>query len=279
LCLAGPPGSGLVRPPMKTRVRPLPLVLATVVVSSIAFAAGIPAHLQQARACRAAYAQARATSHDEAARRQIAVREEDCLVAANDAVIPALAGHPAADDQDATDVPGTIQTYRDASSAFCAVLSKKSAATEPGQRALELAECVAVREGELARLVDEYASGGGGAGVIASGTATCDEVLKTARGGDAEAWSNFVGCATAQMSAKVAAFVPDKGALGDPLAAFGNTSEQVSLTLGRTMEAGKAVCDVLAATYASPARRDAARLRCRAASAASVSKAVADHAG
>jgi hypothetical protein len=252
------------------------LVLAVVFVSSVAAAAtSLPAHRAQAAACRAAFTRASAAAHDEAARNSAAVREEDCLVQADDAVLPALSRGPA--DADELDAPTATQTYRDASAGFCAVLTEKNGSLE-AQRSLEHVQCVADRESELARLVDEYAAGGGGSTLILSGALSCDESLKAARApGESGAWSTFEGCAAAQANAKVSAFVP-KAAMGDPLAALGHTPEQIAMTLNKTFDAGRGVCEVLAATHANPTQREQVRARCRAAAVANVSKAVAEHA-
>jgi hypothetical protein len=255
--------------------RPGNLVLAAVFVSSAAAAAStVPVHRTQAAACRAGFARASAAAHDEAARTQAAAREEDCLVQADDAVLPSLARGPA--DSDELDAPTATQTYRDASAGFCAVLTEKNGSLE-AQRSVEHVQCTADRESELARLVDEYAAGGGGATMILSGAASCDESLKAAHApGDPGPWTTFEGCAAAQANAKVAALVP-KAALGDPLAALGHSSEQIAMTLNKTFDAGRGVCEILAATHANPAQKEQVRARCRAAAVANVSKAVAEH--
>jgi hypothetical protein len=260
--------------------RPL-LVLAVVLGSSVAAAAAtVAAHRAQAAACRAAFLRASATARDEPGRAGALAREEDCLVQTNDALLPALSqalSRTIVDGSDELDAPTTTQTYRDASSGFCAVLTEKSGSLD-APRSAERAQCTADRESELARLVDEYAAGGGGATAITSGTSSCDESLKAARsGGDFGPWTTFVGCATAQANAKVSAFVP-KAADGDPLGALGHSPEQIAMTLSKTFDAGKAVCDVLAATHAGATEREPVRARCRAAAAANVSKAVAEHA-
>jgi hypothetical protein len=254
------------------------LVLAVVFASSVAAAAtSVPAHRAQAAACRAAFSRASAGAHDEAARNSAAVREEDCLVQADDAVLPALSRPREPADADELDAPTATQTYRDASAGFCAVLTEKNGSLE-AQRSLEHVQCTADRESELARLVDEYAAGGGGSTMILSGALSCDESLRAARApGDSGAWSTFEGCAAAQANAKVSAFVP-KAATGDPLAALGHSPEQIAMTLNKTLDAGRGICEVLAATHANPAQREQVRARCRAAAVANVSKAVAEHA-
>jgi hypothetical protein len=260
--------------------RPRLLVLAVVLVSSTAAAAAtVPAHRAQAAACRAAFVRASAAAHDESGHTGASAREEDCLIQANDAVLPALSQAHAivVEGSEELDAPTTTQTYRDASSGFCAVLTETSGSLD-APRSAARAQCTADRESELARLVDEYAAGGGGTTAITSGASSCDESLKAARsGGDSGPWTTFVGCATAQANAKVSAFVP-KAADGDPLGALGHSPEQIAMTLSKTFDAGKAVCDVLASTHAGATEREQVRARCRAAAAANVSKAVAEHA-
>lgn len=251
------------------------LLVASVFVTSIAAAASsVPVHKAQAAACRVAFARERAAAHDDAAKANAAAREEDCLVEADNSVLSALA--PKSEADDAADPTDVVQTYRDASTGFCNVLTEKNGSLE-GQKSLEQVDCMAERESELARLVDEYAAGGGGATAIASGASACDDPLKGVHGGaEMGAWSSFEGCVTAQANAKVSAFVP-KRAVGDPLGVLGHSPEQIAMTLTKTFEAGTAVCDVLVGTHAS-AERDRVRGRCRAAAVANVSKAVEGHA-
>jgi hypothetical protein len=239
-------------------------------------ATSVPAHRAQAAACRAAFARASAAAHDDAARTSAAAREEDCLVTADDAVLPSLASHAPADADEGMDAPTATQTYRDASAGFCAVLTEKNGSLE-AQRSVDHVQCTADRESELARLVDEYAAGGGGATMILSGASSCDDSLKAAHAqSDSGPWTTFEGCATAQANAKVSALVP-KAAMGDPLAALGHSPEQIAMTLNKTFDAGRGLCDVLASTHAGQTQREQVRARCRAAAVANVSKAVGEH--
>jgi hypothetical protein len=252
--------------------------LAIYLLGSVALAAAtsIPAHKAQASVCRATYGRARAAKGDVQAHSDAARREEECLVEATDGVLPllsnasnaSLASQGAGED---IDVPNAIQTSRDASSAFCDVLSEKSADIEgPG---LARIACIADRESELAQLIDAYAVGGQPESIVATGVTRCDEPLKASRGNDPSAWALLTACASEHVKAKAAEFVP-KFADGDPLGTLAHTPEQIAGTFASVAHAGYGVCDVL--TAGQKKAPDALRVRCKAAVAASVARAVVD---
>jgi hypothetical protein len=256
-------------------MKPVPplLGLATQLVAVAALAASsIPGHQAEASSCRATSARARAAA-DERARSEAAPREEECLVQANDGVLPTLSRAAGA----SVDVPNAIQTHRDASASLCSVLSEKSAAIETSGHPFAKAQCVADRESELARLIDEYAVGGQPPGTVVTGFAACDDAFKAARAsGGATAWTTLASCAEAQVNAKVPDLVP-KVPDGDPLAVLGHPPEQIAMTLKAAMTAGNGVCDMLMATQAMAVpQKDMLRARCRAAVVANVAKAVSD---
>jgi len=249
------------------------LALATLLLASAALAASSTAgHQAQAAGCRAAAARAR-TAADERTRSEAAPREEECLVQADDGVLPTLARGAG----ESIDVPNAVQTHRDASSSLCAVLSEKGADIEGSGHPLARTQCVADRESELARLIDEYSAGGQPPSTVTTGLAACDEAFKAGkRNGEAAAWAALVPCAEGQVNAKVPSLVP-KVADGDPLALLSHPPEQIAMSLHAAIAAGNGVCDVLVATQAGPApRKELLRVRCRAAVIADVAKAVSD---
>jgi hypothetical protein len=250
------------------------LALATQLVAVAALAASsIAGHQAEAAGCRATSARARAAA-DERARSEAAPREEECLVQANDGVLPTLSRSAG----ESVDVPNAIQTHRDASASLCSVLAEKSAAAiETAGHPFAKAQCVADRESELARLIDEYAAGGQPPGTVVTGLASCDDAFKASRAsGGATAWTALVSCAEDKVNAKVPDLVP-KVPDGDPLAVLSHPPEQIAMTLHAAITGGNAVCDVLAATQAVPApQKDLLRVRCRAAVVANVAKAVSD---
>src|SRR5579871_272121 len=187
---------------MKTRAS---LALATLLFSTAALAASsVAGHQGQAASCRAVAARARSAS-DAKARSEGAARAEECLVQANDSVIPTLERMAG----DAVDVPNAIQTHRDASASLCAVLAEKSAEVEGSGHPLARAQCIADREAELARLIDEYAAGGQPPGSVTTGLPACDDAFKAGKSsGDAAAWAALVSCAEKQLDVKAADLVP-----------------------------------------------------------------------
>jgi len=233
---------------------------------SLAGAGSIPAHQGQVTACRSAYTRARTAAADTQARSDAARREEECLVDADDGVLPLLSRVAG----EAADVPNAVQTYRDAGGAFCGVLAEKSTDLEgPG---LARMQCVAERESELAQLIDAYAAGGQLPSSVTTSLAACDDEFKTKQAGkDPGAWDTLASCATDGAKAKAAAFVP-KFADGDPLGTLAHSPEQVAGTFASTIGAGNGMCDALASTQKGS--RDLVRGRCRAAVAANVAKAV-----
>jgi hypothetical protein len=242
----------------------LALACAVIAVQQAALAAApsIPAHQAQAATCRATFARASSAGSDVRTRVDAAARAEDCFVRANDAVIPLLSRGAG----EGAEAPNVVQTYRDASGSLCGLLAERSVELEaPAARA----QCVANRESELARLIDEYAPGGKAPHSILTGVVTCDDAFNAARAStDASAWSTLGTCAMGDVKTKARAFVPAV-ADGDPLGTLSHSPEQVAMLLDTSVAAGGAVCDLLAPTQAL------ARARCRVAIAANMAKAVA----
>jgi hypothetical protein len=252
------------------KLAPIGSTAAILVFGTIALAAAgsIPAHQAQASACRAAFTRARAQASEPQARSDASRREEECLVDANDGVLPFLSGIAG----DAVDFPNAVQTYRDAAAALCGVLAEKTTDLEgPG---LARTQCVAERESELGQLIDGYAAGGQLPNSITTSLTSCDEDFKAKKGGtDVAAWTTLATCASEGAKAKASAFVP-KFADGDPLGTLSHSPEQVASTFTGAIGAGNGVCEALVATQKGS--RDAARARCRAGVAANVVKAVVD---
>jgi hypothetical protein len=249
------------------------LALAAMFAASAALAASsVPGHQGQAAGCRATAARAQASA-DERTRSEAAAREEECLVQANDGVIPTLARGAG----ESVDVPNAVQTHRDASASFCGVLAEKGANIEGSGHPLARAQCVADRESELARLIDEYAAGGQPPATVLTGLSTCDDAFKAGKSaGEAAAWAALVPCAEGQVNAKVPALVP-KVADGDPLALLSHPPEQIAGSFHAAIIAGDGVCDALMATRGGKTpQRDLLGFRCRAAVIANVAKAVSD---
>jgi len=197
------------------------------------------------------------------------VREEECLVSADDGVLALLEKNAGED----ADVPNAVQTYRDASASFCGLLADKSAADKGSadksadvDSAATRAVCVANRESELARLIDEHGTGGRAPSAVVTGVAACDGAFKTR---DEAAWSTLTECAIAHVKAKSAGFV-SSAADGDPLATLSGSREHVAMLLGTSINAGNGVCDVLAP------KGGITVARCRASVATNIVKAVAD---
>jgi hypothetical protein len=253
---------------MSFRVPRVISVLILVPQLALAAASMLATHQGQAITCRGAFARARSSAADAHARSDAAMREEVCLVEADDGVLPVLSRSAG----ETTDVPNIVQTCRDASAAFCGVLAEKSVDLEGP--ALARMQCVADRESELARLIDEYAMGGQPPSSVLSGVPSCDDAFKASRSsGEGSAWANLASCTVNHVKGKAGAFVP-KFADGDPLGTLAHTPEQVATTFGSAVTAVDSFCDVLASSQA--AQREPMRLRCRAESAANVAKAVAD---
>jgi hypothetical protein len=247
--------------------------LAILLVGSMAYAGAtsIPAHKAQASVCRSTFGRARLAAGDAQAHTDAARREEECLVEATDGALPLLSAASRVAGEDA-DVPNAVQTFRDASGAFCGVLAEKGADLE-GPGAARTA-CVADRESELAQLIDAYAAGGQPEGIAPTGVPACDEPIKASRTStDPAPWVALTACASEHVKAKAGDFVP-KFADGDPLGTLAHTPEQVAGTFAAATQAGFGVCEVLAASQKKT--RDAVRVRCRAAAAAYVAKAVTD---
>jgi hypothetical protein len=239
---------------MRARV----LAGALVLLPHLAWAAGssLGAHQAQAAACRSALARSASGRPDVGARILAATRAEECLVQADDSMLPLLS-RAAGED---ADVPNAVQTYRDASAAFCRLLAEKSGdADAPAARA----QCAANRESELARLIDAYATGGKPPAAIATGIGECDGPFHAKRS-DPSAWEALTTCALDRVKAKADDLVP-KSAEGDPLGTLGHTREHVTLLLGGSVSAGNGICDLFA---------PAVRARCHAEVAANVAKAV-----
>jgi hypothetical protein len=256
---------------MKHSPRSFSLSLAATLLATGALAASsVPGHQGQAAGCRSAAARGRASS-DPRARSEAAVREEECLVQATDSVIPTLSRAAG----ESVDVPNAIQTHRDASASFCGVLAEKGAEIEGSGHPLAKAECVADRESELARLIDEYATGGQPPGAVITGYSTCDDAFKAGKS-SVESWTALASCAETQLAAMVPSLVP-KVADGDPLAVLSHPPEQIAMTFRAAVMAGHGVCDALVATPApATPQRELLRLRCRAAVVANVGKAVGE---
>jgi hypothetical protein len=249
------------------------LSLGAFLVASVALAASsVPAHQAQAAGCRATATRSLASS-DLRTRSEAAAREEECLVEANDGVLPTLA-HAAGES---VDVPNAIQTHRDASGSFCSVLAEKSAELEGAGHPFAKAQCVADRESELARLIDEYAAGGQPPGTVVTGISTCDDAFKASKSsGEAAAWAALVSCGVDQVNAKVPSFQP-KVASGDPLALLSHPPEQIAMTFRVAITAGNGVCDALLATQGpTTPQKELVRVRCKAEVVANVAKAVSD---
>ena len=217
-------------------------------------------HQVRSTACRAGLARGGAARSSPQAELDAVRRAEECLVQANDAAIPLLsrsAGEEA-------DVPNAVQTYRDASGALCGLLAEKVAEAEaPVARA----RCVASRESDLARLIDEYAAGGKPPSVIVTGVAACDDASKSSHGADASVWEALATCAVRHVKGKAASLV-SKFAAGDPLGTLSRSEDQIAAMFAASVSAGKGVCDVLAP--ASPGLR----VRCEAAVAAHIARTV-----
>ncbi len=246
------------------------LGLAACLVASTAFAAlSVQGHQAQAANCRATAARAHASA-DERTRSEGAVREEECLVEATDGVLPTLSRAAG----ESVDVPNAVQTHRDASASLCSVLSEKSAQLEGAGHPFAKSQCIADRESELARLIDEYAAGGQPPGTVVTGLSTCDDAFKAARKtGEAAAWAALVTCGAEQVNAKVPALVP-KVADGDPLALLSHPPEEIAMTFRAAIAAGNGVCDAI---VAAPTPTGALlRVRCHAAVVANIAKAVSD---
>jgi hypothetical protein len=238
------------------------LLCALILAPVLALAAGPSnaTHQVRATACRGGLVRSGPSRSNPQAELDAAMRAEACLVQANDAAIPLLsrgAGEEA-------DVPNAVQTYRDASAALCGLLAEKVAEAEaPAARA----RCAANRESDLARLIDEYSTGGRPPGVIVTGVAACDDASKSSHGADASAWETLATCAVRHVKGKAGSFV-SKSAEGDPLGTLSRSEEQVAAMFAASVLAGEGVCAVLVPTAPG------LRARCQAAVAAHIAKAV-----
>jgi len=242
---------------------PACLLLCPVVLAAFG---SIPAHQAQARNCKAAYVRERAVATQTEGRTDAARREEECLADADDGVIPLLLRGTG----ESVDVPTAVQTYRDSSAGLCGVLAEKGSDIEGPAQARS--QCTANREADLAQLVDSYALGGKAPSSVVTGVGPCDDAFKANHAG-AHAWATLASCASEQIEAKAALFVP-KFADGDPLGALGHSEDQIASTFSVAINAGNGVCDVLIATQ--PSAKEPMREKCRASVAAAVAKAVLD---